>query len=306
MRSTDGARPSLGFIGLGAMGGPMARNLLSAGRPLIGFDVKPDRVAECTAAGARAAQSAAEVVARSDFVLTSLRSSEVFVEVAEAELVPNVRQGQVFIDLGTTTPPETRRLASAFAEKGADLLDAPVSGGPAGAERGTLHMFVGGKRASADRARPILEVLGEPSRITYCGGSGMGQVVKGVNQLVMGLGLAAHLEAMAFGVRAGVDADVIASALQGSESWRQCFTAVAKEVVAGQGDRLDVKFAEYHYFLREAKGKDFELPLTQALFDFMSQAERIVGDSMNRPTPALWYELATPPSGSRPPRCRGE
>ena len=275
------------------MGGPMARNLLRAGHRLIVFDVDPARVESLTPLGAEAAPSPGETVGGSEVVLTSLPSSDVFVQVAESELLPHARARQVFIDLGTTAPPQTRRLAAAFAAKGAALVDAPVSGGPHGAEHGTLHMFVGGEEAVVRRCRPILDVLGNPEKITHCGPSGAGQVVKGVNQLVMGLVAAAHLEALAFGVRAGVDASVVEAAVGGDEVWRELFAATARRVAAGEGHTIFVKFPELQHFLGEARERGFPLPLTQALHEFAEAGTRNWADNMGRPIPSFWHELAT-------------
>lgn len=289
--------PLLGFIGVGAMGGPMARSLLKADHPVLVYDINPARVAECVGAGAQPADTAADVVLRCDTVLTSLRSSEIFVEVAQSELVPNARQGQLFLDMGTTAPPEARRIAEVLAEKGAALVDAPVSGGPQGAERGTLHIFAGGEPEAFDRARPVLDVLGHPDHITYCGPSGIGQVVKGVNQLVMGLVQAAHLEALAFGVRAGVPAETLLRAIQGDDLWRRHFAGPAKEVAEDRTEHLEVKFPELHYFLSEAEAAGFKIPITEALFEFLDPAERSARDSMDRPTPSFWRELLRAGSG---------
>ena len=114
------------------------------GYSLTAYDPRAERLEACVSAGAGAAGSAAEVVARSEIVITSLPSSAVFVQVAEEDLLPNAQPGQVFIDMGTTEAAETRRLAAEFAWKGAALLDAPVSRGSRGAEAGTLRIFVGG------------------------------------------------------------------------------------------------------------------------------------------------------------------
>ncbi|MCZ6676825.1 MAG: NAD(P)-dependent oxidoreductase, partial [Candidatus Poribacteria bacterium] len=254
--------PSIGFLGLGAMGGRMVRNLLKAGYRLIAFDINDERLNTCTSAGAIAAESADDVVHRSDVVLTSLRSSAIFVEVAENHLLPHAREKQVFIDLGTTAPPETRRLAAAFAAKGAALLDAPVSGGPQGSANGNLRMFVGGDAQVVSQCQPILEVLGDPERIVYCGPSGAGQVVKGVNQLAMGLGVAAYLEAIAFGVRAGVAPEAIDKAVGGDEAWRKHFSEIAARVIDDRAENSVVKFPELPYFLAEAQEQGFEIPLT--------------------------------------------
>jgi len=285
--------PRLGFIGVGAMGGAMARNLLAAGYPLTAFDISGERLAAIVAAGAERAESAAEVARRCDIVLTSLRSSAIFVEVAQGELLPNARAGQAFIDLGTTAPPETRRLAAAFAARGATLLDVPVSGGPHGIETRTLRMFAGGDRAAFDRCRRLLEALGGPKHIVYCGPGGCGQIVKGVNQLAMGLGDAAYMEALAFGVRAGVDPEAIREAVGGDDGFRRHFAAIAGRVVEGKGESLWVKFPELPYFLAEAAEQGVPLPLAEALYTFLSAVEPRWRDNMARPTASFWHELAS-------------
>lgn len=280
----------VGLIGLGGMGGPMARNLVRAGYTLHGFDRDAARLAAAVDAGAIAAPDGAAVVARAALVLTSLPSSEAWVQMAEETLLPGARHGQIFIDLGTVTPPETRRLAAAFAARGAALLDAPVSGGPGGAERADLTMFVGGDWQIAERFRPLLEVLGGPSKITYCGESGAGQVAKGVNQLAMGLAAAAYLEAVAFGVRAGLDPRIVGAAVGGDEGWRGQVREVAERAASGRAEEIGVKFRELPYFLREAVERGFSLPLTDALYRFLEEGERVVIDD-HRPAPSFWYEL---------------
>ena len=282
----------IGVIGLGAMGGPMARNLAAAGYAVGAFDLGQERLDAAVAAGVSAAKSAAAVVAVSEVTLTSLPSSDAFVRVAEESLLPAIQAGQIVIDLGTTTPPETRRLAARFAERGATLLEAPVSGGPGGAERADLYMFAGGDEATFQRCRPLLETLAGPSKLTYCGPSGAGQIVKGVNQLMMGLGAAAYLEALAFGVRAGVDVTTIERAIGATGRWRPDFNAVAKYIVAGAGEEVGGKFRELPYFLREAQAQGFALPLTELLYALCDAGPRVVVDD-NRPAPSFWRELMT-------------
>lgn len=284
--------PTLGFIGLGAMGSPMLENLLRAGYPVYAFDLSEERLQGAVAAGARAEGSAGDVVSKSEWVLTSLPSSDAFVRVAEGQLIPNAWSGQLFIDFGTVTPPETRRLAALFEAEGAALIDAPVSGGPGGAERGDLYIFVGGDPALAERCGALLGVLGDPARVTYCGPSGSGQVVKGVNQLMMGLVDAAYLEAVAFGVRAGVDAEVIARALGDTGRWRKDFSGVAARVARGEGREVGVKFRELPYFLREAQERGFRLPLTETLYTYLDAGERVTTDD-NRAAPSFWRQLMT-------------
>ncbi len=282
---------TIGFIGLGNMGGRMAKNLHNAGYPLIGYDIDAAKCTALAAIGATAGQDTAEVVRNSDVVMTSLRSSDVFCNVAEQHLISNAREGHVFIDLGTTEVERTRELATAFAERGAALIDAPVSGGPHGSETGTLRIFVGGDAVIAEKCRPILEILGEPKYVVYCGSSGSGQIVKGVNQLAMGLGAAAYMEAMAFGVCAGVDPKAIREVVGMGDGWRGEFDSIAKRIIDGGGETLVVKYPELPYFLAAAEASGFEIPLTEALYTFCKNGNYEMFDNMNRPSRSFWRTL---------------
>ena len=283
--------PRIGFIGLGNMGGRMAKNLHNAGYPLIGYDIDAAKCTALAATGATAGQDTTEVVKNSDVIMTSLRSSDIFSNVAEQHLIPNARDGHVFIDLGTTEVEKTRNIAMAFAERSATLIDAPVSGGPQGSETGTLRIFVGGEEGAVKKCRPILEVLGEPKYVVYCGPSGSGQIVKGVNQLAMGLGDAAFMEAMAFGVCAGVDPTAIREAVGMGDGWRGQFDRIAKRIIDGEGGTLVIKYPELPYFLAAAEAAGFEIPLTEALYEFCKKANYEMFDNMNRPSRSFWRTL---------------
>ncbi len=281
----------IGFIGLGNMGGRMAKNLHNAGYPLIGYDIDATKGAALAATGATTGQDTTEIVKNSDVIMTSLRSSDIFCNVAEQHLIPNARDGQVFIDLGTTEVEKTRDIAMAFAERSATLIDAPVSGGPQGSETGTLRIFVGGEAGTVEKCRPILEVLGEPKYVVYCGPSGSGQIVKGVNQLAMGLGDAAFMEAMAFGVCAGVDPTAIREAVGMGEGWRGQFDRIAKRIIDGEGGTLVVKYPELPYFLAAAEAAGFEIPLAETLYEFCKKENYEMFDNMNRPSRSFWRTL---------------
>ena len=283
--------PRIGFIGLGNMGGRMAKNLHNAGYRLIGYDIDPAKCTALAATGATPGKGTTEVVKNSDVVMTSLRSSDIFCRVAEQHLIPNAREGHAFIDLGTTEVEKTRELAAAFAEKGATLIDAPVSGGPQGSETGTLRIFIGGDAAVVEECRPILEVLGEPKHVVYCGLSGSGQIVKGVNQLAMGLGAAAYMEAMAFGVCAGVDPNAIREVVGMGDGWRGEFDRIAKRIIDGGGKTLVVKYPELPYFLAAAEAAGFEIPLTEALYEFCKNGNYEMFDNMSRPSRSFWRTL---------------
>ncbi|MDE0400855.1 MAG: NAD(P)-dependent oxidoreductase [Candidatus Poribacteria bacterium] len=281
----------IGFIGLGNMGGRMAKNLHNAGYPLIGYDIDAAKCEALAAISATPGKNTTEVVRNSDVILTSLRSSDVFCSVAEQHFIPNAREGHVFIDLGTTEVEKTRDIATALDAKGATLIDAPVSGGPHGSETGTLRIFIGGDTAVVEKCRPILEVLGEPKYVVYCGPSGSGQIVKGVNQLAMGLGAAAYMEAMAFGVCAGVDPTAIREAVGMGDGWRGQFDGIAKRIIDGDGKNLVVKYPELPYFLAAAEAAGFEIPLTEALYEFCKKGNYEMFDNMNRSSRSFWHEL---------------
>jgi 3-hydroxyisobutyrate dehydrogenase-like beta-hydroxyacid dehydrogenase len=284
-------KPLIGFIGPGVMGGAMISTLLRSWYPVLTYDINAKNLASSLAEGAEAEGSFAEVVERCDYVLTSLRSSEIFVEVTEEHLLPSARKGQVFVDLGTTVAEEERRLNRAYREKGAVLVDAPVSGGRMGCATGTLHIFVGGDKEVVKRCWPILETLGRSGRVVYCGPSGSGQIVKAVNQLAMGLADAAYMEAIAFGVRAGVSPIAIMHAVGGDEGWRRHFAGLAAKVVMGQGEDVLIKYPEFGYFLDEARRNDFPAPILTALYEWVKKGPHDYVDNMNRPRPSVWREL---------------
>jgi 3-hydroxyisobutyrate dehydrogenase-like beta-hydroxyacid dehydrogenase len=287
---THPQHPTLGFIGLGQMGGPMARNLARAGYTVHAFDLDADKIAACVEAGAHPAEGAAEAMTGRDIVLTSLPNSSTTVAVTEAVLLPNAREGQVFIQLGTVKVAETQRLARAFADRGATLLDVPVSGGHGGAVAGTLRMFAGGDRATYEQVRPLLEVLGAPEHIAYCGASGMGQVVKFVNQLGMGLAAAASLEAAAMGLLYGVDPEAIAQSVGGESGWRRRLRDTVRAIAEGRGEQVGVKFGQLPYFLEATEEAGFDLPLARALYEFCKEGEPRTVEA-NRPSPSFWREL---------------
>jgi 2-hydroxy-3-oxopropionate reductase len=280
----------IGFIGLGAMGGPMARNLVRGGFEVAGYDHNLNHLEKARLNGILPCQSLAEAVEPSSVICTSLPTSEVWVKVMEEEMMPLLRAGQVVIDFGTVSPPETRAMARRLSLKDVVLLDVPVAGGVWGAENAVLYMFAGGEEEVFGRCLPILEAIGGPELITYCGGSGNGQVVKGVNQLMVALGAAAYLEALSFGVNAGVDVDVVRHALGKTGRWRGDFNFIATEVLEGRGQQVGVRFRELPYYLREAADGDFSLPLTDVLFHYCDRGERVVMDD-NQMSPSLWYQL---------------
>lgn len=289
-KEINGRIPRLGFIGIGPMGGKMARFLLKDGYPVLIYDIDGEKLDAIRKEGGQIAASNTEVVQNSDIVLTSLPLSEVWVSVAEKELVPNARSGQVFIDMGTVTPPETRRLYAAFREKGAWLIDCPVSN--AGGGNNKFYLFIGGDKHIVDENWPIFECLGVPDHTVYCGTSGSGQVVKGVNQLGIGLINAAVMEIVGFGVMAGVEPDAFAQAvgLKDAAGWRGLIYTMAQKAGDGRIEHESVKQGQLSHYLKEARARGFELPLTAALYDFLKDSPLTIQDA-NRKSPSYWTEL---------------
>ncbi len=301
----------IGVIGLGNMGSGIATTLLRKSFETVVYDIDARRMKPLQEAGAQAAADVADLCARCDTALLSLPSSRVTVDVIEHQVVPAAREGMVVIDLGTTVVRETERLAALLRERGASMIDAPVSGGSAGAAEGTLYVFAGGERSAFETSRKVLEAIGG-AKVTYCGESGRGQVVKGVNQLAMGLVEAAFIESIAYGVAGGVEPGVIREAVGGDSGWRADLKRIAERIDKGEGDLMDTKYAEYGYFRDEAERKSFPSPILAALSTFMSQFPATGRDNMNRPYPPLWSALlggagrsdpatSTTPRGARTP-----
>lgn len=208
-------RPSLGLIGLGIMGRPMARNLLAAGYRLVVHDTNRAAVDELVAAGAIAGMSPRQVADAVDVLITMLPDSP---QVREVYLGPDgafeaLRPGWLAIDMSSIAPSTARELAARAAGGGAEMLDAPVSGGDKGAITGTLSIMVGGTEAAFARALPVLLAMGKT--IVHVGPAGAGQVVKVCNQVVVAVVIEAVSEALVLGAKAGVDPSRIADVLQG-------------------------------------------------------------------------------------------
>ena len=205
----------IGFVGLGIMGMPMARNLMKAGYELTVFNRSPGKAEELAQEGARVAGSPKEVAEESDVVITMLPGPpEVRAVIAgEGGLLEGVRKGTLLADMSTSSPALARELAQAARRLGVGLLDAPVSGGDVGAIEGTLSIMVGGEEGDFERARPLFEAMGDT--VVHVGLSGAGQITKAANQVVVALVMEAVSEALVLGSKAGVAPGKIIEVLSG-------------------------------------------------------------------------------------------
>ena len=195
----------IGFIGVGNMGGPMARNLLKAGHDLKAYDLAPALLVRIVAAGALAAASPADAAKDVDIVVTMLPASQHVraVYLGEGRLIQHAKPGTLLIDSSTIDVATAREVAAAAAAAGLPMIDAPVSGGTGGAEAGTLTFMVGGPAEAFARARPVLEVMGKT--IVHAGGPGNGQAAKICNNMILGASMIAVSEAFVLAEKLGLD-----------------------------------------------------------------------------------------------------
>ena len=208
---------TVGFIGLGLMGRPMAKNVLKKGYPLVVHSRSQGPVDDVVAAGASPASSPAEVARRATRIITMVPDSP------DVELVldgPNgvfsaIQPGTIVIDMSSIAPGPARRLAARAKSLGATMLDAPVSGGDIGAVAGTLSIMVGGDEQAFATVKPLLDAMGNPDKVVYVGESGAGQLCKLCNQMVIGGTLVVVAEALALARKAGVDPARVREALLG-------------------------------------------------------------------------------------------
>jgi 2-hydroxy-3-oxopropionate reductase len=206
----------VGFIGLGIMGGPMAKNLMEAGHELVLYNRTREKAEDLAKEGnADVAKSPREVAEGSDIIVTMLPDSPQVREILTGEdgVLEGLKGGALVVDMSTISPVVTEELAEMVKEKGASMLDAPVSGGDVGAIEGTLSIMVGGKEEDFERARPLFDVMGKT--VTHVGPVGAGQVVKAANQIVVALTIEAVSEALVLGSRGGVSPEKILDVLGG-------------------------------------------------------------------------------------------
>jgi 3-hydroxyisobutyrate dehydrogenase len=226
----------IGFIGLGNMGNPMARNLIKAGHELVAFDVFPALIEKLSSAGARSAASIASLAGDVELIITMLPSSPHVREVylGANGVLSTVKPGVLLIDSSTIDPHTAREVAAMAAKKGNAMLDAPVSGGTGGAEAATLTFMVGGEAKDFEAAKPILAKMGQ--NIVHCGGPGTGQVAKICNNLILGISMIGVAEAMSLGASLGIDPKVLAGVVNTSSG--RCWSSDSYNPYPGVMDNV--------------------------------------------------------------------
>src|SRR5688572_22530278 len=258
---------NVGVIGLGAMGAPMARNLLKGGHRVAVFARRATAMAPLIEAGASGASSPAEVASRSDVTITMVIDTRAVEEVVLGPrgIIEKAKPGSVVVDHSTIDPEGARRIASALKARTIDMIDAPVSGGSAVAETGALSIMAGGDEAVLDRIRPILQCYGKT--VAYIGPSGAGQVAKACNQICTIVNTLAAAEAMLVAERAGIDPAKVKDVLMAGFGASRMLDMQAPKMIARDFEgkvqsRLHHK--DIHIVLAMARQLGIELPASTA------------------------------------------
>ncbi len=271
--------PRVGFIGLGAMGKPMCRNLLKAGFPLTVWNRSRPPVDELAGAAATAASSSAAAARQADVVITCVPSSPHVTEVIAGPdgVLEGIAAGATVIDMSTIDPNVSQEMAAACAARGVRFLDAPVSGGTVGAVNGTLTIMVGGEREQYDRVVPILDSVGK--KVVYAGPVGAGAVVKLMNQLLVGINLAGAAEAMVLGVKAGVDPqllyETIGAATGNSFQLQRCFPDLIMKGEFGAMFSVDLLHKDLALGLEVGKDNRVRLLLSALALQVFEEAREL-------------------------------
>jgi 2-hydroxy-3-oxopropionate reductase len=270
---------TIGFIGLGIMGKPMARNLLKAGYPLVVHSRSRGPVDEIVKAGAKAATSPRDVAAQCEVLITMLPSSPDVEQVALGKdgIVEGARRGLVFVDMSTISPIVSRKVGEALAPKGVTMLDAPVSGGEKGAIDAALSIMVGGDKATFDSVLPIFQAMGKT--ITLLGPLGMGGFTKLANQIIVAVNLTALAEALTLGKKAGLDRELLLTALGGGLAGSKCLDQKKANYIAGTynpGFKVDLHFKDLGLIMESARALGVPLPATAVVQELFS-AMRVKG-----------------------------
>jgi 2-hydroxy-3-oxopropionate reductase len=256
---------TVGFIGLGVMGAPMARNLVEAGHPLVVHSRSRGPVDELAAAGAEPASSPREVADRAAVVITMLPDSPAVEDVVLGSdgVLEGASEGDLLIDMSTIHPTVSVAIAEAGRERGVGVLDAPVSGGDVGARDATLSIMIGGEQSDVERAQPLFEALGKA--IVHVGEHGAGQVVKACNQVVVAVTIAAVSEALVLGSKAGVEPERILDVLGGGLAANRVMEMRRRNFLEhdfAPGFRIDLHHKDLDIALESGSEYGVPLPVT--------------------------------------------
>ena len=270
----------IGFIGLGVMGKPMARNLLQAGYPLAAHDVIRSAVGELVKEGAREAFSPREIAQWADIIITMVPDGAALEAVifGESGVLEGIGPGRILIDMSSVEPRVSKKMAEALALKGAEMLDAPVSGGEPGAVAGTLSIMAGGKKNVFERVQPVFEVLGNGGLLI--GPIGSGNIAKLANQIMVAINLISVAEGLVFAAKAGANPRLVFEAVKDGLAGSNCLNAKAPMILARNfkpGARLEIHIKDLHNALTAGHEVGAPLPFAALAMEVM-QALKALGE----------------------------
>jgi 2-hydroxy-3-oxopropionate reductase len=283
----------VGFIGLGIMGKPMAKNLVKAGFSLVVFDMLEAPLKELVADGAEQAASPREVTEKAaDVIITMLPNSPHVREVVCGKngIAEGIRKGQIVVDMSSIAPLVSRELCAVLKEKGADMLDAPVSGGQEKAEKGTLAIMIGGVQSAYESVKPILEKMGS---CVYVGESGAGQITKLVNQTIVAINIAAVAEGMSLAEKAGVDPRKVFEAIRKGLAGSQCLEDKAPRMFEGRynpGFRINLHIKDLGNVLDTGHSLHNAMPLASSLMEMMQSLANDGHEALDHGALGMYYE----------------
>lgn len=283
----------IGFIGLGIMGKPMSKNLLKAGYSLVVLDRNTEAVADVVAAGATSADTAKAVAEQTDIIITMLPNSPHVKEVVLGKdgVVEGAKRGTIVIDMSSIAPLASREIAAALAEKGIDMLDAPVSGGEPKAIEGTLSVMVGGDEALFNKHLDVLKAMA--GSVVHTGDIGAGNVTKLANQVIVALNIAAMSEALVLATKAGVDPEKVFQAIRGGLAGSTVLEAKAPMVLDRNfkpGFRIDLHIKDLSNALDTSHGVGAQLPLTAVVMEMMQALKQDDLGNADHSALACYYE----------------
>lgn len=264
---------TIGFIGLGIMGKPMARNLIKAGYPLVVYNRTASKAAELVEMGARQVESPGEVGAGADVVITIVSDSPEVESVVLGDngVIEGIAEGGVVVDMSSISPITTQRIAAELKGRGVAMLDAPVSGGEIGAIQGTLSIMVGGEESVFSRVKPILEIMGKS--VVRVGEVGAGGFAKLSNQIIVAGVLQAVSEAMVLAKKAGVDIQLVYEAIRGGMAGGRTLDMKIPAFVEGKfepGFKMDLHIKDVKNALLAGKALGVALPSTGLVHELFS------------------------------------
>lgn len=299
------AKPALGFIGIGAMGGPMALNLLKAGYAVTIYARRADAAAALVKAGAALAESPAAVARAAEIIVTMVTTAADCEEVTLGKqgIIEGAKRGAVVVDMATISPLAARRIAAALAERGIEHIDAPVSGGPMGARDATLAIMGGGPAPVFERVRPLFEAMGKT--VLLMGDHGAGQVTKACNQLVLTVTLEGVAEAMNLAAHCGVEPAKVRDAMMGGFAASRVLELFGKRMVERNFENgVDARF--YHKDLNIVLSLMHELGLpAPAAAVTLQQINALVGSGGARSDFSRMIEVLERAGGDQAPDRAG-